>query len=76
MFSYSGLHITGEIAYIRPSGCNKEEWYQGKDQSERHDYRYSEEELRFWVRSLLAALGQETLTQTWFIFNNTKATPW
>lgn len=25
----------------------------------------------YWVRSPLAALEQEILTQTWFIFNNT-----
>jgi len=65
------LHITGEMAYIRLSGRNKEKWYEGKDQSERHDYRYSEGELRFWVRSLLTALELETLSQVWFIFNNT-----
>ncbi len=65
------LHITSEIAYIRLSGRNKEKWYEGKDQAERHDYRYSEEELRFWVRSLQAALEHETPTQVWFIFNNT-----
>ncbi len=65
------LHITSEIAYIRLSGRNKEKWYEGKDQAERHDYRYSEEELRFWVRSLQAALELEPPTQVWFIFNNT-----
>ncbi|MCS7068814.1 MAG: DUF72 domain-containing protein [Meiothermus sp.] len=65
------LHLTGEIAYIRLSGRNKEKWYEGKNQAERHDYRYSEAELRFWVQSLLAALERQTLTQVWFIFNNT-----
>ncbi len=65
------LHITGKTAYIRLSGRNKEKWYEGKDQSERHDYRYSPEELAFWVRSLQAALEQEEITQVWFIFNNT-----
>lgn len=65
------LHITSEVAYIRLSGRNKEKWYEGKDQSERHDYRYSEEELRFWVQSLASAREQENLTQAWFIFNNT-----
>lgn len=65
------LHLTGEIAYIRLSGRNKEKWYEGRDQSERHDYRYSEEELRFWVHALQEALEHQTLTQVWFIFNNT-----
>lgn len=65
------LHLTSEIAYIRLSGRNKEKWYDGKDQSERHDYRYDEAELEFWVRSLLEAKEQETITQAYFIFNNT-----
>jgi len=65
------LHITGEIAYIRLSGRNKEKWYEGKDQSERHDYRYSPEELRYWVLALAQANEQENLAQAWFIFNNT-----
>jgi uncharacterized protein YecE (DUF72 family) len=65
------LHITCETAYIRLSGRNKATWYEGKNQAERHDYRYSEGELRFWVRSLLTALELETLSQVWFIFNNT-----
>lgn len=65
------LHVTGEIAYIRLSGRNKEKWYEGKDQSERHDYRYSPEELKGWVQALAGAQEQEGLTQAWFIFNNT-----
>lgn len=65
------LHLTSDIAYIRLSGRNKEKWYEGKDQSERHDYRYSPDELRFWVQSLVEAAEQETITQAWFIFNNT-----
>lgn len=65
------LHLTREIAYIRLSGRNKEKWYEGKDQSERHDYRYTKEELSFWVRSLVEASEQEQISQAWFIFNNT-----
>ena len=65
------LHLTSDIAYIRLSGRNKEKWYEGKDQSERHDYRYDEAELEFWVKSLLEASEQETISQAYFIFNNT-----
>ncbi|RIH85668.1 DUF72 domain-containing protein [Calidithermus roseus] len=65
------LHVTGEIVYVRLSGRNKEKWYEGKDQAERHDYRYSREELAFWVQSLAEAREQEDITQAWFIFNNT-----
>lgn len=65
------LRLSSEIAYIRLSGRNKEKWYEGKDQSERHDYRYSPDELRFWVQSLVEAAEQETIVQAWFIFNNT-----
>ncbi|MCS7058373.1 MAG: DUF72 domain-containing protein [Meiothermus sp.] len=67
----SALHITSETAYIRLSGRNRTKWYEGKDQSERHDYRYSEEELRFWVRALQTAVEQVSIAQVWFIFNNT-----
>ncbi|MCV4567096.1 DUF72 domain-containing protein, partial [Escherichia coli] len=55
----------------RLSGRNKEKWHEGKSASERHDYRYTRDELAFWVRSLLEAREQEDLTQAWFIFNNT-----
>jgi uncharacterized protein YecE (DUF72 family) len=65
------LHITCETAYIRLSGRNKATWYEGKNQAERHDYRYSEAELRYWVQALQAALEHHPLTQAWFIFNNT-----
>ncbi|MER3556074.1 MAG: DUF72 domain-containing protein [Meiothermus sp.] len=65
------LHVTCEIAYIRLSGRNKEKWYEGKDQSERHDYLYSPDELKEWVQVLAEAQEQENLTQAWFIFNNT-----
>jgi uncharacterized protein YecE (DUF72 family) len=62
------LRATSGIAYIRLSGRNKEKWYDGKDQSERHDYRYTQEELEFWVKSLRS---RDDLDQAWFIFNNT-----
>ncbi|RDI95094.1 DUF72 domain-containing protein [Meiothermus sp. QL-1] len=67
----SRLHVTADTAYIRLSGRNREKWYEGKDQAERHDYRYHEEELRFWVAELQAALEHTSLAQVWFIFNNT-----
>ena len=65
------LHVTGEIVYVRLSGRNKEKWHEGRSASERHDYRYTRDELAFWVQSLAEAREQEDISQAWFIFNNT-----
>jgi uncharacterized protein YecE (DUF72 family) len=65
----SGLHVTSDIAYIRMHGRNKDNWWEGKDASERHDYQYSLEELRPWVRQI--AEQAEQLSQVYLMMQNT-----
>lgn len=63
------LQLSGSTAYVRLSGRNKDTWWEGKDQSERHDYLYNTDELQTWVSALVQA--QDEVDQAWFIFNNT-----
>ena len=65
----SGLHITSDIAYIRMHGHNKEKWWDGKDQSERHDYEYTPSELKPWVLQIKEQ--EETLNQVYLMMQNT-----
>ncbi len=65
----SGLHITTDIAYIRMHGRNKEKWWDGKDQSERHDYEYTPSELKPWVLQIKEQEG--TLNQVYLMMQNT-----
>lgn len=65
----SGLHVTSEIAYIRLHGRNKEKWWEGKNAAERHDYRYTADELRPWVQQIKDHEGE--LTQVYVMFQNT-----
>lgn len=65
----SGLFVTADIAYLRLHGRNKEKWWQGKNASERHDYRYTPDELRPWVESIL--LQEAELSQVYFFMQNT-----
>ncbi|MGL4611273.1 MAG: DUF72 domain-containing protein, partial [Trueperaceae bacterium] len=61
--------LTSDIAYIRMHGRNKEKWWEGKDQSERHDYEYSPEELKPWVLQIKER--EEELTQVYIMLQNT-----
>lgn len=65
----SGLHITTDIAYIRMHGRNRATWWEGKDQSERHDYAYTLEELKPWVLQMKA--HEEDLNQVYIMMQNT-----
>lgn len=43
-------HVTGDVAYIRLHGRNKEHWFNEKSgRDQRYDYLYSGEELAPWV---------------------------
>ncbi len=64
-----GLVVSSDIAYLRLHGRNSEKWYGGKDQSERHDYLYTPNELRPFVQELLER--QDDLSQAWLILLNT-----
>ncbi len=61
------LHVVRGFAYVRLHGRNTEKWWRGRDQRERHDYRYSYEELALWV----AAVKGKPIREIWIIFNNT-----
>lgn len=63
------LTITSDTAYLRLHGRNEEKWYGGKNQSERHDYLYTPDELRFFVQQI--AERQDGLAQAWLMFLNT-----
>jgi uncharacterized protein YecE (DUF72 family) len=65
----SGLHVTSEIAYLRLHGRNKEKWWDGKDASERHDYRYTPDELRPFVEQIKA--NEASLDQVYLMMQNT-----
>jgi uncharacterized protein YecE (DUF72 family) len=63
------LTLTSDVAYWRLHGRNTEKWYGGKNQSERHDYLYSPDELRPFVQQL--AERQDELRESWVMFLNT-----
>ena len=65
----SGLHVTSDIAYLRLHGRNTEKWWDGKDASERHDYRYTEAELKPIIEQLKAQESQ--LEQVYIMMQNT-----
>jgi uncharacterized protein YecE (DUF72 family) len=65
----SGLHITSDIAYIRMHGRNREKWWEGKDQSERHDYEYTPDELKPWVLQIKEL--ESDLNQVYLMMQNT-----
>ncbi|KGQ21814.1 DUF72 domain-containing protein [Thermus filiformis] len=60
---------TSSTAYLRLSGRNAKAWHEATSAAERHDYRYSEEELRVFAEALKA--HAEDLEEAWVIFNNT-----
>ena len=63
------LYVSKGFAYVRLHGRNREKWWQGKDQRERHDYRYSYEELALWLNAIKSK--SKDLKEIWIIFNNT-----
>ena len=70
------LRSSGKTAYLRLHGRNNATWWEGKDAAERHDYRYSESELKE-IAGDIAALGSdaharlEPVDTLWVVFNNT-----
>ncbi|ADI13963.1 DUF72 domain-containing protein [Truepera radiovictrix] len=63
------LLVTSSTAYIRLHGRNEDTWYGGKSAAERHDYRYTPDELRPWVSAVVAQA--ERLEQVYVFFQNT-----
>lgn len=58
---------TSSTVYIRLHGRNERTWYGGKSAGERHDYRYSKDELQPWVQAILEAEAE----QVYVMFLNT-----
>lgn len=65
----SGLHVTSDLAYFRLHGRNTEKWWDGKDASERHDYRYTPDELRPFVNQI--KVREDDLDQVYIMMQNT-----
>lgn len=63
------LVLTDRVAYVRLHGRNEEKWYGGKNASERHDYRYTPDELRGWVQWV--AEREAELDEIYVFFLNT-----
>jgi uncharacterized protein YecE (DUF72 family) len=64
----SSLHkINNQRAYLRLHGRNASNWWDGQSAAERHDYLYTEAELRPWVQALFAA----RLQRAYVFFENT-----
>jgi uncharacterized protein YecE (DUF72 family) len=63
------LLVTSEVAYVRLHGRNEEKWYGGKNVSERHDYLYTQDELRTWVQWVMQ--HAQDLEHVYMFFLNT-----
>ncbi len=63
------LYVMGGFAYVRFHGRNREKWWHGKDQRERHDYRYSYKELALWLNAIRKEKSK--INELWLVFNNT-----
>ena len=62
---------TSDLGYIRFHGRNKKKWY-GTDSRERHDYLYSEEEIKEWLPKI-EELSKKTEKLFVFFNNHAKA---
>ncbi|MGH7726597.1 MAG: DUF72 domain-containing protein [Candidatus Eiseniibacteriota bacterium] len=62
--------VTGETAYVRLHGRNKETWW-GRGGGDRYDYDYSREELKEWVRKIRELA--ERSSKVYVFFNNCHA---
>ncbi len=58
---------TGEFAYVRFHGRNKDNWWRG-DNASRYDYLYSDDELREWTPRIQALL--QSVRHIFLYFNN------
>ena len=63
------LVLTQRTGYIRLHGRNEAQWWEGKSASERHDYRYREDELRRWADRIIAR--RDDCDVLYVLFENT-----
>lgn len=62
------VQASAKTAYIRLHGRNQETWWEGQSASDRHDYRYSEEEIQDIAAQIAALKDVDTL---YLFFQNT-----
>lgn len=60
--------VTGNIAYLRFHGRNREKWWHSNNSSERYDYLYSHQELLEWIPKIEKM--KATSERTFIFFNN------
>ncbi len=65
----SDLTLTQRTGYIRLHGRNDKTWWEGQSAAERHDYRYSEQELAVWAERIVAR--RDDCDQLYVLFENT-----
>ena len=65
----AALHPSQRRAYLRFHGRNQQTWWKGKSAAERHDYRYSAEELQPWLEAIQAQAP--ALDEVYIVFANT-----
>lgn len=64
----SQLIFTARTGYLRLHG-NNPNWWDAQSASERHDYRYNEEEMQIWARAI--ANQRQHFDQLYVFFQNT-----
>jgi len=65
----SDLVLTQRTGYLRLHGRNDVMWWEGQSAAERHDYRYSAQELEFWAERIIAR--RDDFDQLYVFFENT-----
>ena len=66
---HSRLVLTRRVGYVRLHGRNDAMWWHGQSAAERHDYRYSEQELAVWAQRIIAGCAE--FDQLYVFFENT-----
>ena len=63
------VHVTGDVAYLRLHGRNRETWWEGGSAAERHDYLYTRAEMDEWAEKIALVAGD--LSELYVFFQNT-----
>jgi uncharacterized protein YecE (DUF72 family) len=62
------VKVTGNTAYLRFHGRNREKWWNSSNSSERYDYLYSDRELLAWIPKIEKM--KNAAGRTFIFFNN------
>lgn len=63
------VHVTGDVAYLRLHGRNRETWWEGGSAAARHDYLYTRAEMDEWAEKIALVAGD--LSELYVFFQNT-----